>query len=309
MLDDVVVSETQRAFVPGRLITNNAIVGFECMHKLKSMYSGKLGFLALKFDMNKAYDRVEWWFVREIMIKLGFSTDWVRKIWNCICSVSFSILINGDPCIDVILGRGLRQGCSLSPYLFILCSEGLSALLRDATMRGSIHGIKAARGSPAILHLFFADDSLLFFKATRQEAEEIKRLLSVYEIASGQVINFQKLAICFGPNMNVGLVASIKSIFDISVMACHSKYLGLLTSISQNRWDIFTLLVNRVSQQVAGWKENMFSFAGKEVLIKAVAQAILTYTMSLLCLPDGIVEDIHRLFSKFWSWERQDALV
>lgn len=134
---DVVVSKYQSAFFQDRLITNNAIVGFKSMHKLKSSYLGNSGFLALKLEKSKSYDWVEWGFIRDIMTKTGFTDAWVKKKWKCISSVSFSILINGDPCIDVTPKWGLRQSCLLSPYLFILCSEGLSSLIQDSEKIGS----------------------------------------------------------------------------------------------------------------------------------------------------------------------------
>lgn len=237
------------------------------MHKLKFMYTGKLGFLALKLDMSKTCDRVEWVFVCEIMLKLGFVESWVKKIWNCISSISVSVLINGDPCVEVSPQRVLRQGCPLSPYLFILYVEGLSGMIRDAERRRAMHARKVARGSLVISHLFFTDDNLLFSKASCQKIMEFKRLLFVYEVVSGQVINYQKFTLSFSPNVNAKTIESIKNIFGISVVSRYSRYLGPPSSLSRNCRDIFTPIVNRVSQQVAGWKEKLFFLQPKRLLL------------------------------------------
>lgn len=76
---DKIIDQNQSAFVPERLITNNILIGFECMHWLRNSKS-KQGYVALKLDMSKAYDRVEWKFVEEIMRKLGFSMKWTELV-------------------------------------------------------------------------------------------------------------------------------------------------------------------------------------------------------------------------------------
>ncbi|KAL5805001.1 hypothetical protein ACOSQ3_031801 [Xanthoceras sorbifolium] len=102
------ISNTQSAFLSGRLITDNAVIGFECIHSIKRQSKGRVGRLALKLDMSKAYDRVEWDFLRKMMLKIGFSSSWTEKIMNCVTTVSYSILRNGVPMGKIIPSRGLR---------------------------------------------------------------------------------------------------------------------------------------------------------------------------------------------------------
>ena len=136
-----IISETQSAFVHGRLITDNVLVAFETMHHISNKKSGKVGEMALKFNMSKAYDRVEWGCLEKIMEKLGFKERWRELVMRCVRSVTYSIKINGNPRGHIIPSRGIRQGDPLSPYLFLLCAEGLSALIKASVARGDMKGV------------------------------------------------------------------------------------------------------------------------------------------------------------------------
>ncbi|XP_019172447.1 PREDICTED: uncharacterized protein LOC109167833 [Ipomoea nil] len=197
---DTIVSESQSTFIPDRLITDNILIAAEVGHFLNRKQCGKVGWGALKLDMARAYDKMEWVFLKQMMKALGFAEQWVNLIMMCVTTVSYNILINGTVGGVVVPTRGLRQGDPLSPYLFIICAEGLSLILQQAQSLGVIHGCRVARGAPPVSHLFFADDSLLFFKANVQEVSAVKQCLEHYEKLSGQSINYHKSSICFSKN-------------------------------------------------------------------------------------------------------------
>ena len=140
-----IIFETQSAFVADRLITDNILITFESLYHMKTQCSGKTSFMALKLDMSKAYDRVEWVFLEKILLKMGFQDTWVDMIMQCIMTVSYSILVNGQPTGLIYLSRCLRQGNPLSPFLFLFCAEGLNALLCQAANNKEIRGYSICR--------------------------------------------------------------------------------------------------------------------------------------------------------------------
>ncbi|KAL0864587.1 hypothetical protein Bca101_043705 [Brassica carinata] len=191
-----IITENQSAFIPGRLITDNVLIAHELMHSLNTK-NLKHKFMALKLDIAKAFDKVEWSFVNAVMRKMGFCQIWRDWIMKCITTVSYTVLINGDQSRTIIPQRGLRQGDPISPYLYIICTEGLSRLIKQSIQHKAIHGFKASRSGPPISHLLFADDSLLFCKATSEEACNLRYILNTYQRASGQEINYTKSSISF----------------------------------------------------------------------------------------------------------------
>ncbi|CAL1377152.1 unnamed protein product [Linum trigynum] len=198
-----IVSEGQNGFIKDRQIIDNILIGHELMHYLKIKKQGKKGYMALKVDMEKAYDRVEWPCLLAVLDKMGFNSVWQGWIHECVRSSSFSVLMNGTPSGYFTASRGLRQGDPLSPLLFVLCTEGFAALLRKAIIEKKLEGVKVAPRAPRVSHLFFADDSYLFLRGSLQECENLIEVLNEYEELSGQRINLEKSALCFSKNISM----------------------------------------------------------------------------------------------------------
>ena len=231
---DKIVYVNQSAFTPGRLITDNILVAFEFFYHMKHLRSAKGG-LAVKLDMSKAYDRVEWDFLDAVLVRFGFDTGWCGRVMECVRSVTFAMLVNGWPTEDFTPNRGIRQGDPLSPYLFILCAEIFSHLLRRAEENNSLRGLKVASLAPSVNHLLFADDCIIFSRASLQDAEAIKQALHVYELSSGQKVNFDKTTISFSRGVTGVRRQAISSFLGVREVDIHDRYLGLPTVVGYSK--------------------------------------------------------------------------
>ena len=136
-----IISENQSAFMSDRLIMDNVLVVFETMHYLNQKRSGRIREMALKLDVSKAFNRVEWDCLKQIMLKMGFNNKSVALMMQCVNSVTYSIKINGTPRGHITPTRGLRQGDLISPFLFLFCVEGLSAMIRKSMDNGLLQGV------------------------------------------------------------------------------------------------------------------------------------------------------------------------
>ena len=295
-----VISESQSAFVLGRQITNDVLVAFEMMHCIDQKRKGKRGLMAIKLDMSKAYDRVEWEFLEAMMRKLGFQEEWIRLIMMCVTTVSYLVLINGEPKGKIIPTRGLRQGDPISPYLFLLYVEGLTAMLQRDERKGLISGISVCRGAPRISSLLFANDCIIFCEASSREGNRVLKVLDDYERESGQKLNREKTSLFFSKNTDKEIQEEIKNSFGTQIIHKHEQYLGLPTLVGRGKKKAFNWIKDQVGRKITGWKGELLSNAGKEVLIKAVAQATTTYTMSCFKLPDFLCRELNSMVSQFW---------
>ncbi|KAM2481186.1 hypothetical protein PS1_004717 [Malus domestica] len=219
------ISPTQNAFVAGRQIQDSIGIAHELFHFLKGRKAKGKFEMGIKLDMEKAYDRVEWDFLDAVMEKMGLCNEWRRIIIGCVSSVHFDVLVNGQPSMTFSPLRGLRQGNSLSPYLFILVGEVLSRMIQDAVNHNLLEGVRFGCSGPIISHMFFADDTLIFLRTNEKNCRNIIQLLELYcEVSK---VNLNKSSVFFGANVHVDYSTLLGNILGMKVVDNPGAYLGV----------------------------------------------------------------------------------
>ena len=305
LLTDI-ISETQSAFVPGRAIADNVLITHEVLHYLQTSKAEQRVSMAVKTDMSKAYDRLEWEFIQLVLERLGFHHRWISWIMECVSSVTYAFLINGSPRGRVKPSRGIRQGDPLSPYIFILCSEVLSGLCNRAQEAGRLTGIRVANESPRINHLLFADDTMFFLKADPENATALQSILTSYETAAGQSINTSKSSITFSRRAPNSVKTQIKDCLQIQKEGGTGKYLGLPEVFGRRKRDLFTSIVDRIKIKASSWSKRHLSAAGKMVMLNSVLSPIPSHAMTCFKLPKSLITRIQSAVTRFW-WDDKDG--
>lgn len=172
----LLISPAQSSFIKGRSIIDNIIITQEVIHSMKKK-RGKKGWLVIKVDLEKAFDKLSWDFIEDTLLDAGFPTRMVRIILHCVTTSTLSVLWNGQPTQPFKPSRGIRQGDPLSPYLFVLCMERLSQAISRSVQAGQWKPIKLGRFGPPLSHLFFADDLILFGDTSKEQETLINSIL------------------------------------------------------------------------------------------------------------------------------------
>ncbi|XP_060972187.1 uncharacterized protein LOC133038146 [Cannabis sativa] len=257
-----IISQNQCAFLSDRLIFDNIFIANEIINAIHYRKAGKQGWATIKLDMEKAFDKVEWSFVKA-MLHHRYKTN------------------------------------LLSSYLFLLVVEGLSATIRAKEKIHQFTALNICKDAPIISHLFFVDDSILFTPVTTASSAAIKDMLFSYHKGTGQTINLAKSSIMFSPNTPHDSQDLFRTSLGLGNEGFISKYLGVPHCTSRSSNSHFNYLVQKVASKLNIWDGNFFSRAGKKTLIKAMVHAIPSYAMSCFKLPNSTYLTIQKAISKF----------
>lgn len=232
--------------------------------------------------MNKAYNRVEWSFLSSVLRAYGFAESWISPVMTLVSTVSYTYQVNGFTSRKVIPRRGLRQGDPLSPYLFILVLDVLSRLISDACGKDLLHGIHLADSAPPLSLLFFADNAILFTRDTQEDVYQLINILNIFTSALGKKLNLSKSGIICGGRALPEFKVKVSAMTNIPLWDSLGKYLGIPAEWGGSKIQGLSWLKEKVINRLEGWKGKILNAAGKEVLIKAVIQAIPSYIMAIL---------------------------
>nr|XP_023896924.1 uncharacterized protein LOC112008814 [Quercus suber] len=258
------ISPVQTAFIPGRRGTDNAIIVQELIHSI-SKAKGKEGYMAIKIDLVKAYDKLEWDFIRERLFHINLPTDLIDLIMSCISTATTSILFNGGTMDPILPSRGIRQGDPLSPYIFILCMDWLGQLIEGKCAEKLWNPVKSSKSGPSFSHLFFTDDLVLFAKANQDNCSTIRDVLDEFCDKSGQSVSEAKSRVFFSPNVDRDNRESLSDILGFQSTRSLGKYIGIPIRHPGSSSHDFDFILDQMKQKLAGWKANLLSMAGRRL--------------------------------------------
>ena len=175
---------------------DNAIIAQEVIHSI-SKKRGKVGYMVLKIDLEKAYDKLEWSFIKDMLYRANFPMDLIEVIMSYVSTVSTSMLVNGEALDLFYPSRGIRQGDPSSPYLFILCMDFLGQLIEEKCSNKLWQPVKVSQSGPAFSHLLFANDLVFFAKADLTNCLAIRDVLDMFCSLSGQSVSEAKSRVFF----------------------------------------------------------------------------------------------------------------
>ncbi|XP_022014976.1 uncharacterized protein LOC110914495 [Helianthus annuus] len=290
------ISDNQSAFVPGRRISDNIMLTQELMHNYHRQRGPPR--CAMKVDIQKAYDTVDWRFLRDVLHGFGFRPRFISWIMECITTTSFSVSVNGNVYGYFKGKRGLRQGDPMSPYLFTMVMEVLTMILNKNAQLDPSFRFHNKCEKQMIINMCFADDLILFARGDVGSVKLIMRSLKQFEECSGLVPSNAKSTIFFC-NVPDSTKTRIAEVVPFEEGKLPIKYLGVPLIASRLLRNDCKVLVERVDKRINDWKNRFLSFAGKLQLVVAVLSSIHVYWASVFILPVSIIKQLENKMREF----------
>ncbi|KAJ9560001.1 hypothetical protein OSB04_005161 [Centaurea solstitialis] len=294
-----VISDTQSAFIKGRNILDGILIANEVVDYIRN--KKKKG-LIFKVDFEKAYDLVEWGFLLDSMHRMRIGKKWIGWISACLRSSSMSILVNGSPTKEFTMGKGLRQGDPMAPFLFLIVAENLNLLMEEAKDKGLYEGLSIGELEVKVSHLQYTDDVIFFGNWSTRNLRNLLKILEYFREISGLRINLKKSKI-FGVGVQDSVVQQWATGVGCLGETLPFMYLGLPVGASMHKLCSWRPIMEKVRSKLALWKARTISFGGRLTLVKSVLGSTPLYFLSLFRAPSGVIGEIESIRRNFFWGE------
>lgn len=288
----------------GRLILDNIILSQEIVKGYNRKHISLR--CMVKVDLQKAYDSVEWPFLRQMLVELGFPARYIGWIMACLTNVDYVISVNGEVTEPFAANKGIRQGDPISPYLFVICMEYLHRCLMG------LHEEKQFKYHPRckklkLLHVCFADDLLMFAIGNVLAVQHLMRALDTFSAASGLQANQLKNCIYFR-GVQEDVKQEILRVTGMSEGSFPFKYLGVPLSSHKLTSMQCQPLVQKITHRISGWATKFLSCAGIIQLIKSVLFGIQMYWSQVFVLPQKVLKMVQTVCRTFlWTGKAEKS--
>ncbi|KAL0288047.1 UNVERIFIED_CONTAM: Retrovirus-related Pol polyprotein from type-2 retrotransposable element R2DM [Sesamum radiatum] len=293
---DQLISPSQNAFVPGRSIGDTILLAQELFSGYNQRHLPPR--CALKVDLRKAYDTVEWDFLRAVLTMFGFPERFIMWIVECVTTPSFFVCLNGAPHGFFRGARGLRQGDPMSPFLFVLVMEVLTLIIQQLIDQNGGFSYHWKCEAIKLFQLGFADDLLLFSKANTESIHLFKDGLTTFAELLGLQANLAKSHLILSRSA-AATRDTLLTILDFQEGHLPLRYLGLPLLASRLTIADCQPILQKIDARIRGWEGVMLSFAGRVQLIKSVLSALQVYWAMAFILPKHIIKEIEKRLRNF----------
>lgn len=258
------------------------------------------GNLAIKFDIRKAFDTLDWNFLLKVLQAFGFHQQFCAWILSILKSAKLSFLVNGHSVGFFSCKRGVRQGDPLSPLLFCLAEEVLSRSISNLVNDGKMSLMSGLRNCKPPSHILYAFDILIFCRGSKQNLRNLMALFKEYGDVSGQVLSSSKCRFYAGSTPN-SRIATIKDCLGFSAGSPPFTYLGVpLFKHKPKR--IHLPIADRIKNKLASWKGSLLSIKGRVQLVQSIIQGMLIYSFRVYSWPASLLHSLDKWVKNFiWS--------
>ncbi|PNX79615.1 ribonuclease H, partial [Trifolium pratense] len=253
-----IISKEQMGFIHDRNIKDCLCIASEAVNLLHNKAFG--GNLALKIDISKAFDTLEWSFLLKVLNRFGFNEKFCNWIHVILKSAFLSISINGKSEGYFNCSRGVRQGDPLSPLLFCIAEDVLSRSISKLVLEGKLDLIKGTRHLSVPSHTFYADDLMVFCKGKLAGIKALKELFDMYASQSGQIINTAKSTIYSG-SITQGRLALIVNLLNFKLGSLPFNYLGVPLFKGKPKASLLQPIADKIHSKLSAWKASLLSIA------------------------------------------------